>query len=41
MIDKIEEAQEEIYEDRILFNGENIYFDNDDEEEMYYSGQIK
>lgn len=41
MIDKIEEAQEEIYEDRFLFNGENILFDNDDEEEMYYSGQIK
>lgn len=42
MIDeKIEEAQEEIYEDMFLFNGENIYFDNDDEEEMYYSGQIK
>lgn len=39
--EKIEEAQEEIYEDRFLFNGENIYFDNDDEEEMYYSGQIK
>lgn len=38
---KIEEAQEEIYEDRFLFNGENIHFDNDDEEEMYYSGQIK
>lgn len=43
MIDekKIEEAQEEIYEDRFLFNGEDIHFDNDDEEEMYYSGQIK
>lgn len=42
MIDeKIEEAQEEIYEDMFLFNGENIHFDNDDEEEMYYSGQIK
>lgn len=42
MIDeKIEEAQEEIYEDRFLFNGENIQFDNGDEEEMYYSGQIK
>lgn len=43
MIDekKIEEAQEEIYEDRFLFNGEDIYFDNDDREEMYYSGQIK
>lgn len=42
MIDeKIEEAQEEIYEDRFLFNGENIHFDNDDEEEMYYSSQIK
>lgn len=38
---KIEEAQEEIYEDRFLFNGENIQFDNGDEEEMYYSGQIK
>lgn len=42
MIDKkIEEAKEEIYEDRFLFNGEDIHFDNDDEEEMYYSGQIK
>lgn len=43
MIDekKIEEAQEEIYEDRFLFNGEDIHFDNDDDEEMYYSGQIK
>lgn len=43
MIDekKIEEAQEEIYENRFLFNGEDIHFDNDDEEEMYYSGQIK
>ena len=38
---KIEEAQEEIYEDRFLFNGEVIHFDNDDDEEMYYSGQIK
>ena len=38
---KIEEAQEEIYEDRFLFNGEDIHFDNDDDEEMYYSGQIK
>lgn len=28
---KIEEAQEEIYEDRFLFNGENIQFDNGDE----------
>ncbi len=43
MIDekKIEEAQEEIYEDRFLFNGEDVHFDNDDEEEMYYSSQIK
>lgn len=42
MIDeKIEEAQEEIYEDRFLFNGEDIHFDNGDEEEMYYSSQIK
>lgn len=38
---EMEEAQEEIYEDRFLFNGEDIHFDNDDEEEMYYSGQIK
>lgn len=38
---KIEEAQEEIYEDRFLFNGEDIQFDNDDDEEMYYSDQIK
>lgn len=43
MIDdkKIEEAQEEIFEDKFLGNGENVQFDNDDNEEMYYEGDIK
>ncbi len=43
MIDerRIEEAQEEIYEDRFLLNGEEIVFDNDDKEEMFYEGDIK
>lgn len=42
MIDKkIEEAKEEIYEDRYLGNGTDIVFDNDDEEEMFYEGDIK
>ena len=43
MIDdkKIEEAQEEIYEDKFLGNGEDVQFDNDDNEEMYYEGDIK
>ena len=43
MIDdkKIEAAKEEIYEDRFLLNGEEIVFDNDDKEEMFYEGDIK
>lgn len=43
MIDKrrIEEAEEEIYEDRFLLNGEEIVFDNDAKEEMYYKEDIK
>lgn len=43
MIDerRIEEAQEEIYEDRFLLNGEEIVFDNDDKEKMFYEGDIK
>lgn len=42
MIDdkKIEAAKEEIYEDRFLLNGEEIVFDNDDKEEMFYEGDI-
>ena len=42
MIDKkIEEAKEEIYEDRFLLNGEEIVFNNDEKEEMFYNGDIK
>ena len=43
MIDdkKIEAAKEEIYEDRFLLNGEEIVFDNDAKEEMFYEGDIK
>ena len=43
MIDdkKIEAAKEEIYEDRFLLNGEEIVFDNDDKEEMFYKEDIK
>lgn len=43
MIDdkKIEEAIEEIYEDKFLGNGEVVEFDNDAKEEMYYDGDIK
>ena len=43
MIDKnkIEEAKEEIYEDRFLLNGEEIIFDNDATEEMFYKEDIK
>ena len=38
MIDdkKIESAKEKIYEDRFLLNGEEIVFDNDAKEEMFY-----
>ena len=43
MIDdkKIEAAKEEIYEDRFLLNGEEIIFDNDAIEEMFYKEDIK
>ena len=43
MIDdkKIEAAKEEIYEDRFLLNGEEIVFNNDEKEEMFYAGDIK
>ena len=42
MIDKkIEEAKEEIYEDRFLLNGEDVVFDNDAKEEMFYKEDIK
>lgn len=42
MIDdkKIEAAKEEIYEDRFLLNGEEIVFNNDEKEEMFYEGDI-
>ena len=43
MIDekKIESVKEEIYEDRFLLNGEEIVFDNDEKEEMFYKDDIK
>lgn len=45
MIDdkKIEESKEEIFEDKFLFNGTEVIFNDEDEykEEMYDSGQIK
>lgn len=43
MIDdkKIEAAKEEIYEDRFLLNGEEIFFNNDEKEEMFYKEDIK
>lgn len=43
MIDekKIEAAKEEIYEDRFLLNCEEIVFDNDAKEEMFYKEDIK
>ena len=43
MIDdkKIETAKEEIYEDRFLLNGEEVVFDNDAKEEMFYKEDIK
>ena len=43
MIDekKIKAAKEEIYEDRFLLNGEEIVFDNDAKEEMFYKDDIK
>lgn len=43
MIDdkKIEAAKEKIYEDRFLLNGEEVVFNNDEKEEMFYEGDIK
>ena len=43
MIDdkKIETAKEEIYEDRFLLNGEEVVFNNDEKEEMFYKEDIK
>lgn len=43
MIDdkKIEAAKEEIYEDRFLLNGDEVVFDNDAKEEMFYKEDIK
>ena len=43
MIDdkKIETAKEGIYEDRFLLNGEEVVFDNDAKEEMFYKEDIK
>ena len=43
MIDekKIETAKEEIYEDRFMLNGEEVVFDNDAKEEMFYKEDIK
>ena len=43
MIDnkKIETAKEEIYEDRFLLNGEEVVFDNNAKEEMFYKEDIK
>ena len=38
---KIESAKEEIYEDRFLLNGEEVVFDNDEKEEMFYKEDIK
>lgn len=38
---KIEATKEEIYEDRFLLNGEEIVFDNDAKEEMFYKEDIK
>lgn len=43
MIDdkKIESAKEEIYNDRFLLNREEIVFDYDSKEEMFYKEDIK
>ena len=43
MIDdkKIEAAKEKIYEDRFMLNGEEVVFDNDAKEEMFYKEDIK
>ena len=37
----IEAAKEEIYEDRFLLNGEEIVFNYDEKEEMFYKEDIK
>lgn len=43
MIDdkKIEEAQDEIFEDKFLFNGTDVIYEDGDKEEMYDRGQVK
>ena len=43
MIDerKIEEAQDEIFEDKFLFNGTDVIYEDGDKEELYDSGQVK
>ena len=43
MIDdkKIESAKEKIYEDRFILNGEEVVFNNDEKEEMFYKDDIK
>ena len=43
MIDdkKIESAKEKIYEDRFILNGEEVVFNNDEKEEMFYKEDIK
>ena len=38
---KIESEKEKIYEDRFLLNGEEVVFDNDAKEEMFYKEDIK
>jgi len=38
---KIEATKEEIYEDRFVLNGEEIVFNNDEKEEMFYKEDIK
>lgn len=38
---KIEAIKEEIYEDRFLLNGEEVVFNNDEKEEMFYKEDIK
>ena len=38
---KIEAAKEEIYKNRFMLNGEEVVFDNDAKEEMFYKEDIK
>ena len=38
---KIEAAKEEIYKDRFMLNGEEVVFNNDEKEEMFYKEDIK